>query len=243
MSIPYTNVLRLLLYSSEWNSNSMDWVNGWWFCACSAQLVQGRKQGHLRSALVGSFSGCHFCHYVGQAFLRMKPTGRNHVGVRNAGERDREIQRERMTLLSPLDLVVPYVHHRLSQFWESRWDQQPTSLDLGAWFDWSEKQNWSTHKTRTFIKEVPHCIFQVFQPCYILREPHPPLIHFHFAIGKPSSPHMTYRENFIPKPGQSQVGSLHVIQVLPIAYLGSSAIATWDINTRRDLCPAVPFYG
>ena len=65
---------------------------------------------------LGSFFGCHFCHYVGQAFLQMKPTGRNHVGMRNVGERERYRGRERMTLLSPLDLVVPYVHHRLSQF-------------------------------------------------------------------------------------------------------------------------------
>jgi hypothetical protein len=32
----------------------------------------------------------------------MKPTGRNHVGMRNAGEREREIQRERKN-----DLVEP----------------------------------------------------------------------------------------------------------------------------------------
>lgn len=204
----------------------------------------GAEAGPFKVCLGWLFLWLPFLSLCGASFPaneanRQKPCGSEKCGR----ERQRETQRERMTLLSPLDLVVPYVHHRLSQFWESRWDQQPTSLDLGAWFDWSEKQNWSTHKTRTFIKEIPHCILQVFQPCYILREPHPPLIHFHFAIGKPSSPHMTYRENFIPKPGQSQIGSLHVIQVLPIAYLGSSAIATWDINTRRDLCPAVPFYG
>ena len=29
----------------------MDWVNAWRFSACSAQLVQGWKQGHLRPAL------------------------------------------------------------------------------------------------------------------------------------------------------------------------------------------------
>lgn len=44
-------------------------------------------------------------------------------------------------------------------------------------------------------------------------------------------------ENVIPEPCQPQT------QTPPAASLGSSSIKSWDINTRRDLCPAPAFYG
>lgn len=111
MSIPYLDILRLLLYSSEQNSNSMDWVNAWRFSACSAQLVQGWKQGHLSPALALSLVaisvimwGKPSCGWSQQAATMWK------WGVREREtERDAEGEREWPCWAPLISLCLMYI--------------------------------------------------------------------------------------------------------------------------------------
>ena len=190
----------------------MDRVSGWRFCASSAQLVQGQKQGHLMSALglflelLVAISVSMWGKPSGEWSWQAKTKWEWGVGERETEtERDTEGEREEERLIwrpcwAPRSSFAwCQVHPRLSQFSESRWDQQPAGYTWGPGLT-DLKSRIHTHIKQRHSSKKAH--IDSFQPCCIFREPHPPLIHFHFGIDKPSSSQVTSKENFIPKPHQ-----------------------------------------